>query len=44
MRDKTQSNKKAQQLIIMTAEFCEQHLDGEYKQLCEKLIWKMSRK
>ncbi len=33
-----------QKLIEMTARFCDEHLDEEYKQLCEKLIRKMSRK
>jgi len=28
----------------MTAGFCEQYLNEEYKQLCEKMIWRMSRK
>ena len=44
MRDKTRINEKAHQLIRLTTAFCEQHLDEEYKQLCEKLIRKMSRK
>jgi len=44
MRDKTRINEKAHQLINLTTEFCEQHLDDEYEQLCEKLIRKMSRK
>jgi len=35
MRDKTRINEKAQQLISLTTEFCEQHLDDEYEQLCE---------
>ena len=35
---------KAQQLIGMTGSFCQQFLDEDYKQLCEKLIRKMSRK
>ena len=42
--DKTRINEKAHQLISLTTEFCEQHLDDEYEQLCEKLIRKMSRK
>jgi hypothetical protein len=37
MRDKTRINEKAHQLISLTTEFCEQHLDDEYEQLCEKL-------
>ena len=44
MRDKTRINEKAHQLISLTTAFCEQHLDDEYEQLCEKLIRKMSRK
>ena len=44
MRDKALINEKAHQLINLTIEFCEQHLDEEYEQLCEKLIRKMSRK
>nr|CBH37499.1 conserved hypothetical protein [uncultured archaeon] len=44
MSDKTRINEKAHQLISLTTEFCEQHLDDEYEQLCEKLIRKMSRK
>ena len=35
MRDKTRINEKAHQLISLTTEFCEQHLDDEYEQLCE---------
>jgi len=38
MCDKTRINEKAHQLISLTTEFCEQHLDDEYEQLCEKLI------
>ncbi len=44
MSDKTRINEKPHQLISLTTEFCEQHLDDEYEQLCEKLIRKMSRK
>jgi len=44
MRDKTRINEKAHQLISLTTAFCEQQLDDEYEQLCEKLIRKMSRK
>ncbi|MEA1945495.1 MAG: DUF6398 domain-containing protein [Euryarchaeota archaeon] len=33
-----------QKLIEMTAGFCDEYLDEDYKQLCEKLIRKMSRK
>jgi len=44
MRDKILIKNKAQQLINMTAGFCEQYLNEEYKQLCEKMIWRMSRK
>jgi hypothetical protein len=35
---------KMQKLIDMTAGFCNSSLNEEYKQLCEKLIRKMSRK
>jgi len=35
---------KMQELIEMTSNFCNEHLDEEYKHLCEKLIHKMSRK
>ena len=44
MSDKTRINEKPHQLISLTTEFCEQHLDDEYEQLCEKLIRKISRK
>mgnify|MGYP001572194840 FL=1 len=33
-----------ERLIKMTAGFCNEYLDEEYKGLCEKLILKMSRK
>lgn len=35
---------KKRQLIKMTAEFCDEHLDEECKQLAEKLIVKLARK
>ena len=35
---------KKQRLIELTGAFCDEFLDDEYKQLCEKLINKMSRK
>jgi hypothetical protein len=35
---------RANEIVALTAEFCRQHLDREYAQLCEKLIGKMSRK
>ncbi len=44
MTDKAAIQAKAQQLIAMTAGYCDRHLDDDYKQLCEKLILKMSRK
>lgn len=31
-------------LIQITGEFCDQYLDREYKEICQKLIEKMSRK
>ncbi len=44
MTDRAAIQAKTQQLITMTAEFCDQRLDDDYKQLCEKLILKLSRK
>jgi len=44
MRDKVAIKDKAQRLIGMTGGFCDECLDEDYKQLCEKLILKMSRK
>ena len=34
----------SQQLLALTGDFCDQYLDNDYKQLCEKLILKMGRK
>ncbi len=34
----------SQQLLELTGEFCDQHLDDDYKQLCEKVVLKMKRK
>jgi len=36
--------KKKMKLIEMTDDFCDEFLNDDYKQLCEKLIQKMSRK
>lgn len=44
MQDKTIIKEKTAELIGMTAGFCDTYLDEEYKELCEKLIRKMSRK
>jgi len=44
MKDKVIVTEKAQKLIEITAGFCDEYLDEDYKQLCEKLIRKMSRK
>lgn len=44
MRNKILIEEKTQRLIEMTAGFCDEYLDEDYKQLCEKLIRKMSRK
>ncbi|MBI4330533.1 MAG: hypothetical protein HY673_04565 [Chloroflexi bacterium] len=44
MEDKARVEEKARQLIEMTGAFCDRYLDAEYKQLCQKLILKMSRK
>ena len=46
-RTKTEKQKIeaiSQELIEMTGEFCDQHLDEDYKQLAKKLILKMKRK
>lgn len=43
MRDKVLIEKKKKKLIELTAGFCDAYLDDDYKQLCEKLILKMSR-
>lgn len=37
-------DEKTSQLIDLTTRFCNQYLDDEYRQLCEKLILKMARK
>ena len=44
MKEKKVIEEKTQQLIGMTGSFCQQFLDEDYKQLCEKLVRKMSRK
>lgn len=44
MRDKVLIEKKKKKLIELTTGFCDAYLDDDYKQLCEKLILKMSRK
>jgi len=44
MKDKAIIAEKTQRLIEMTAGFCDEYLDEDYKQLCEKLIRKISRK
>jgi hypothetical protein len=44
MSDKELVEQRMQKLIAMTAGFCDAYLDEDYKQLCEKLIRKMSRK
>jgi hypothetical protein len=44
MKNKVLIEEKMQELIEKTAEFCETYLDPDYKQLCENLIKKMSRK
>lgn len=44
MNDKTIIEGKRKALVEMTAGFCDACLDEEYKQLCEKLILKTSRK
>jgi hypothetical protein len=44
MKEKDLIEEKTQRLIGMTGGFCQQFLDEDYRQLCEKLIRKMSRK
>ena len=44
MKKKVLIEEKMDKLIEMTTGFCETYLDTDYKQLCEKLIQKMSRK
>ena len=44
MKEKIIIAEKAQRLIEMTAGFSDEYLDEDYKQLCVKLIRKMSRK
>jgi hypothetical protein len=44
MKEKKRVEEKGQKLAEMTAAFCREYLDEDYKQLCEKLIMKMSRK
>lgn len=44
MKEKIIIEEKAQKLLEVTGSFCRQYLDEDYKQLCEKLIGKMSRK
>jgi len=44
MGDKALIEQRMQKLIAMTAGFCDAYVDEDYKQLCEKLIRKMSRK
>lgn len=44
MKNKVPIEEKIHKLIEMTTGFCETYLDTDYKQLCEKLIKKMSRK
>lgn len=42
--DKEKIEAISQQLLELTGEFCDQYLDDDYKQLCEKMILKMKRK
>ena len=44
MRDKLKIAEKKEELLQITGEFCDRCLNEEYKQLCEQLILKMSRK
>jgi hypothetical protein len=42
-RDKDLIEQRMEKLIAVTAGFCDAYLDKDYKQLCEKLIRKMSQ-
>jgi len=42
--DKVLAKEKMNEILLLTSKFCKDYLDDEYKQLCEKLIHKMSRK
>jgi hypothetical protein len=44
MKEKKTIEEKAQKLLEMTGKFGQEFLDDDYRQLCEKLIRKMSRK
>lgn len=44
MKDEAIVEEKVQKLLEMTGGFCKEYLDDDYRQLCEKLIRKMSRK
>ena len=44
MRDKAAIEEKRRWLIEATAEYCREQLNEDYRELCEKLIDKMSRK
>ncbi len=44
MENKDTIGERKQMLIKMTGKFCSKHLDEEYRNLCERLIQKMSRK
>lgn len=43
-KDKTRADEIAKALIEMTSKYCDEFLDDDYKQLCIKMIEKMSRK
>jgi hypothetical protein len=44
MKEKKIVEEKAIKLVEMTGKFCQEFLDDDYRQLCEKLIMKMARK
>ena len=44
MQDKTMVEEKSRKLTEMTENFCNEYLDEDYRQLCGKLINKLSRK
>jgi len=42
--NKDEIKKREKKLLELTGTFCEQHLDNDYAQLCDKLIKKLGRK
>lgn len=44
MRDKVLIESKKSEILKLTGEFCDSHIDAEYRELCEKVVNKMARK